>query len=84
MNNYTSIDSLAMFNGDFDAMLSDEAIFPTDILKRRETPAILTPESYNAAMTRVAATRMLRRSPLETYKNRIFRVNRLLRRDTER
>ncbi|XP_047540229.1 uncharacterized protein LOC125073443 isoform X1 [Vanessa atalanta] len=84
ISNYTSTDTLAMFNGDIDAMLSDEAIFPTDILKRRETPAILSPESYKAAMTRVAATRMLRRSPIETYKNRIFRVNRLLRRDNER
>ncbi|CAH0717600.1 unnamed protein product, partial [Brenthis ino] len=83
ISNYTS-DTIAMFNGDIDAMLSDDAILTTDILKRRETPAILSPQSYKAAMTRMAATRMLRRSPLETYKNRIFRVNRLLRRDTER
>ncbi|CAG4983211.1 unnamed protein product [Parnassius apollo] len=57
--NYTSSDSLAMLNGDIDAMLSDEAIMPSDILKTRETPAILSPESYKAAMTRVTATRTL-------------------------
>ncbi|CAH2250497.1 jg9593 [Pararge aegeria aegeria] len=84
ISNYTSSESLAMLNGDIDAMLSDAAIFPADILKRRETPAILSPESHKAAVTRVAASKMLWRSPIETYKNRIYRVNRLLRRDTER
>lgn len=70
-----------MLNGDVDAMLSDE---PADILKTRETPAILSPESFKAAMTRVSAARLLHRPPIEIYKNRISRVNRLLRRDTER
>ncbi|XP_045762822.1 uncharacterized protein LOC123865673 [Maniola jurtina] len=84
VSNYTSPDSLAMLNGDIDAMLSDAAIFPTDFLKKRDTPAILSPESYKAAVTRVAASKMFWRSPIETYKNRIYRVNRLLRRDTER
>ncbi|KAM3956627.1 LOW QUALITY PROTEIN: hig-anchoring scaffold protein, partial [Aphomia sociella] len=83
INNYTSSDSVAMLNGDIDAMLSD-AILPTDILKTHDTPALLSPESYKAAMTRVAAAKLLRRAPIENYKNRIYRVNRLLRRDTER
>ncbi|KAL0811803.1 hypothetical protein ABMA28_009231 [Loxostege sticticalis] len=83
-SNFSTSDSLAMLNGDIDAMLSDSAILSSDILRTRETPAMLTPESYKAAMTRVAATRLLRRAPIESYKNRIFRVNRLLRRDNER
>ncbi|VVC93465.1 unnamed protein product [Leptidea sinapis] len=83
ISNYTSADSIAMLNGDIDAMLSDGAILPTE-LSKLETPAILTPESYNAAMTRVAATRLLRRGSIESYKNRIYRVNRILRRDTGR
>ncbi|XP_038218678.1 uncharacterized protein LOC119837224 isoform X1 [Zerene cesonia] len=85
ISNYTSSDSIAMLNGDIDAMLSDgrSAIFST-ARSNFETPAILTKESINAAMTRVAATRFLRRSPLETIKNRIFRVNRILRRETGR
>lgn len=73
-----------MLNGDIDAMLADAPFTPADILKTRETPAILSPESYKAAVTRVAATRLWRRAPIENYKNRIYRVNRLLRRDTER
>ncbi|CAH2986746.1 unnamed protein product [Chilo suppressalis] len=85
ITNFTSSsESLAMLNGDIDAMLSDSAIYPTDVLKTRETPAILTPESYKAAMTRVAATRLLRRAPIEIHKNRILRVTNLLRRDNER
>lgn len=85
VSNYTnSGDSIAMLNGDIDAMLSDRPFEPADILKLRDTPAILSPESYKAAMTRVAATKLLRRSPIETYKSRVTRVNRLLRRDTER
>lgn len=71
-----------MLNGDIDAMLSDAAV--PDFLRTRETPAVLSPESYKAAVTRVAATKLLRRYPIETYKNRISRVNRLLRRDTVR
>lgn len=70
-----------MYNGDIDAMLSDA---PSDILRTREAPAILTPESYKAAVTRAAVSRLLRRGPIENYKNRVYRVNRLLRRDTER
>ncbi|XP_045540469.1 uncharacterized protein LOC106717941 [Papilio machaon] len=82
--NYTSSE-LVMLNGDIDAMLSDAAVSVIpDILRTRETPAILTPQSLKAAMTRVAATRLLRRAPIETYKNKISRVNRLLRRDSER
>lgn len=89
MTNYTSADSVAMLTSDIDAMLSDAAILPSvtilpDILKTRETPAILTPESYKAAVTRAAVSRMLRRGPIESYKNRIFRYNRVLRRDGER
>ncbi|KAG6451661.1 uncharacterized protein LOC115444557 [Manduca sexta] len=84
MTNYTSSDSVAMLNADIDAMLSDSAIMPSDILRTRDTPAILSPESYKAAVTRVAVSRMLRRGPIENYRNRIFRVNRLLRRDGER
>ncbi|XP_072947913.1 sushi, von Willebrand factor type A, EGF and pentraxin domain-containing protein 1 [Epargyreus clarus] len=84
ITNYTSPDSLAMLNGDIDAMLSDSAILPSDILKTRETPAILSPESYKAAVTRVAASRLFHRAPIETYKNRITRINRFIRRDTER
>ncbi|CAG9131211.1 unnamed protein product [Plutella xylostella] len=85
VSNYTnSGDSIAMLNGDIDAMLSDRPFEPADILKLRDTTAILSPESYKAAMTRVAATKLLRRSPIETYKSRVTRVNRLLRRDTER
>ncbi|KAI8433142.1 hypothetical protein MSG28_013989 [Choristoneura fumiferana] len=64
-SNYTSSDSLSMLNGDVDAMLSDE---PEDILKTHETPAILSPESYKAAMTRVSAARLLHRGPIEIYK----------------
>ncbi|KAL4708940.1 hypothetical protein ACJJTC_014968, partial [Scirpophaga incertulas] len=81
ITNFTATDTLAMLNGDIDAMLSDAAILSTDVLKTRETPAFLSPESFKAAMTRVAATRLLRRAPIELYKNRIHRVNRLLRRD---
>ncbi|XP_053618316.1 uncharacterized protein Hasp isoform X2 [Plodia interpunctella] len=84
INNFTSADSIAMLNGDIDAMLSDAAILPTDFLKTRETPAILSPESYQAAMTRIAASKLFRRIPIENYKNRITRVNRLLRRETIR
>ncbi|XP_049879785.1 uncharacterized protein LOC126376459 isoform X2 [Pectinophora gossypiella] len=80
ITNFTSGDSIAMLNGDIDAMLSDSAGVP-DFLKTRESPAILSEESYKAAITRVAASRLLRRSPIETYKNRIFRFNRILRRD---
>ncbi|XP_050552078.1 uncharacterized protein LOC118277568 isoform X4 [Spodoptera frugiperda] len=80
-SNFTSSDSVAMFNGDIDAMLSDE---PADILRTREAPAILSPESYKAAVTRAAVSRLLRRGPIENFRNRVFRVNRLLRRDTER
>ncbi|XP_063369637.1 uncharacterized protein LOC134657962 [Cydia amplana] len=69
-----------VLNGDIDAMLSDSA----DVLKTRATPAILSPQSYKAAMTRVAATRLLRRAPIEIYKNRVSRVNSLIRRDTLR
>ncbi|XP_045513614.1 uncharacterized protein LOC123707539 isoform X2 [Pieris brassicae] len=83
ISNFTSSDSIAMLNGDIDAMLSDGAILTTDISKI-ETPAILSPQSLKAAMTRVAATRLLRRAPIETVKNRIYRVNRILRRDTGR
>ncbi|CAK1543665.1 unnamed protein product [Leptosia nina] len=83
ISNYSSSDSIAMLNGDIDAMLSDGAIFTTDVPKV-ETPAILTPQSLKAAMTRVATTRLLRRGPIENVKNRIYRVNRILRRDTGR
>lgn len=72
-----------MFTSDIDAMLSDAAILP-DILKTRETPALLTPESYKVAVTRAAVSRLLRRGPIENYKNRIFRYNRVFRRDGER
>ncbi|CAH2056897.1 unnamed protein product, partial [Iphiclides podalirius] len=82
--NYTASDSLAMLNVDIDAMLSDDAVLVPDILRTRVTPAILTRESYKAAVTRAAATRLLRMAPIETYKNRISRVNRLLRRDSKR
>lgn len=81
ISNYTSSsDALAMLNGDIDAMLSDA---PADILRTHETPAILSPQSYKAAVTRAAVSRLLRRN-IENYKNRVYRVNRLLRRDTER
>lgn len=70
---------------DVDAMLSDAAILPTtDFLKNREIPAILTPECYKAAMTRVAASRLLRRAPIENFRNRLHKVNKLLRRDSDR
>ncbi|XP_060807330.1 uncharacterized protein LOC106139408, partial [Amyelois transitella] len=84
INNFTSSDTIAMLNGDIDAMLSDGAILSTDILKTRETPAILSPESYKAAMTRIATSKLFKRIPIENYKNRISRVNRLLRRETVR
>ncbi|CAB3232406.1 unnamed protein product [Arctia plantaginis] len=81
ISNYTSSsDTLAMLNGDIDAMLSDA---PADILRTHETPAILSPQSYKAAVTRAAVSRLLRRN-VENYRNRVYRVNRLLRRDTER
>ncbi|CAG9571132.1 unnamed protein product [Danaus chrysippus] len=82
ISNYTASESVV--NADIDAMLSDEGYLPRDILKRRESPAVLSPESYKAAMTRVAASKMLWRSSIETYKNRVFRVNRFIRRDTNR
>ncbi|XP_012545704.3 uncharacterized protein LOC101741571 isoform X2 [Bombyx mori] len=83
-NHTSSSDSIAMLNSEVDAMLSDAAILPSDILRTRETPALLSPASYKAAVTRMAISRMLRRGPIENYKNRIFRVNRLLRREGER
>ncbi|KAJ0171288.1 hypothetical protein K1T71_012838 [Dendrolimus kikuchii] len=82
--NFTTSESIAMYNSQVDAMLSDSSYLPTDILRTRVTPAILSPESYKMAVTRAAVSRMLRRTPIENYKNRISKVNRILRRDTER
>ncbi|KAJ2938869.1 hypothetical protein O0L34_g17677 [Tuta absoluta] len=86
VTNFTAGDSLASLRGDIDAMLSDGAGAGGgggggDFLRTRDTPAALSAASLQAAVTRAAADKLLRRSPIETYKNRIFRFNRLLRRE---